>query len=238
MIPPVCRRAFPVLAVAALLFVGCEGSDSDSGSNISWNSPATATTKPASATPTTVAPGARTTATTQPSKQSTTQPTQPSSSGTTSGGSTSSSGNDSSTPPPASSPTVGDAVSYNSFHWDYGGTTKPRGARQSGVVISGLSFSKTGLSFTYQTDLSAWGHAYTDPAALACLFVKDNNGRWVGGKFDWISSSRRSRNFENIFNGYSQWSLANVPNPCQAAFVIASSDGKRRSNVLAGVWSR
>ena len=83
-----------------------------------------------------------------------------------------------------------------------------------------------------------WGPAFTIYLPLACLFVKDNSGRWVGGKFDWISSSRRSRNFENIFNGYSQWSLANVPNPCQAAFVIASADGKRRSNVLVGTWSR
>lgn len=233
MTSPDCRRALPALAVAILLFVGCEGSDSDSGSNISWNSPATTTTKPAAATPTSATPA------TGATSKSASQTAQAPSSGTTSGNTTSSSGDETppSTPPPSSS-TVGDAAPYNSFHWDYGGTTKPRGARQTGVVISGLSFSKTGLSFTYQTDLSAWGHAYADPAALACLFVKDNSGRWVGGKFDWISSSRRSRNFENIFNGYSQWSLANVPNPCQAAFVIASADGKRRSNVLVGTWSR
>ena len=47
-----------------------------------------------------------------------------------------------------------------------------------------------------------------------------------------------SRDFVNIYGGYGGWSLANVPNPCPAAFVIISSDGKKRSNVLVGSWSR
>ena len=220
MIPPVCRHILPCLAVAALLFVGCEDSDSKSKSSISWNSPTPTTTRPVATTPT----GNRktTTAASTPAAK----------------GSSDAKGSDS--PPAAepSTPTVGDAVPYSSFHWDYGGTTKPRGARQSGVAISGLRFSKGGLSFSFQKDLSAWGLSYENPGALACLFVQDSKGRWVGGKFDWISSSRRSRDFENIFSGYCNWSLANVPNPCQAAFVITSSDGKRRSNVLVGTWTR
>lgn len=68
--------------------------------------------------------------------------------------------------------------------------------------------------------------------------MQNNSGAWVGGKFDWISSSRRSRDFVNVYSGYAGWSLADVPNPCQAAFVIVSPDGKKRSNVIAGTWSR
>ena len=97
---------------------------------------------------------------------------------------------------------------------------------------------RRGVSFTYNHDLSAWGYSSGALGGVACLFVQKTNGQWVGGKFDWISSSRRSRGFENVFGGYAGWSLEGVPNPCAAAFVIVSPDGKRRSNVIAGTWSR
>ena len=67
--------------------------------------------------------------------------------------------------------------------------------------------------------------------------MQKSDGSWVGGKFDWISSSRRSRDFANVYGGYDGWSLAGVPSPCAAAFVIISPDGKRRSNVISGTWN-
>lgn len=133
---------------------------------------------------------------------------------------------------------VGDQESFSSFNFCYGGFNGSS-AVQSGVQISGLSFSRDGLSFSYTTDLSAWGLSYTDArGALACLFVQKSDGSWVGGKFDWISSSRTSRSFSGHVPGYNGWSLAGVPNPCNACFVIVSSDGRKRSNVLKGVWTR
>ena len=98
-------------------------------------------------------------------------------------------------------------------------------------------FSAGGVSFSYVKDLSAWGYAPGALGGIACLFVQKSNGQWVGGTFDWISSSRRSRDFNNLYIGYEGWSLEGVPNPCQAAFVIVSPDGKRRSNVIAGTWN-
>ena len=130
-----------------------------------------------------------------------------------------------------------DAVPHSSLDYRYGGFSG-RGASHSGVNISGLSFSKGGLSFRYDNNLSAWGFSSGQIGALACLFVQKTDGSWVGGKFDWISSSRTTRGFENIFHGYEGWSLAGVPNPCKAAFVIVHSDGRRRSNVIVGNWSR
>ena len=74
--------------------------------------------------------------------------------------------------------------------------------------------------------------------AVACLFVMDEDGRWIGGKFEWISSSRDTREFTNIHDGYNGWSLRDVPNPTEVAFVVFRKDGKKRSNILAATWER
>lgn len=132
-----------------------------------------------------------------------------------------------------------DAVPFELLHFDYGGFHPPTNCHRSAVELSGLKVKRDGLSFKYVEDLSHWGMAHTDySGALACLFVCDKDGRWVGGKFDWISSSRTTRDFENIYGGYNGWSLRNVPNPCPVAFVIVSVNGKRRSNVISGIWNR
>ncbi len=151
------------------------------------------------------------------------------------------------TTPPSVDPETGDATTpgvdsyldaapFGSFNWKYGGVNGG-GASHSGVNISGVRFAgKSGLSFTYVNNLSAWGLSNGDISSIACLFVLNNAGQWVGGKFDWISSSRTSRDFINVNEGYNGWTLADVPNPCQAAFVIVN--GKRRSNVIVGTWAR
>lgn len=138
---------------------------------------------------------------------------------------------------PGGEAAVGDEAPFGSFRWSYGGFNGAA-AQSTGVVISGLSLSKDSLSFSYVTDLSAWGLRRDDAGALACFFVQKGDGSWVGGKFDWISTSRSSRGLGHVRGGYNGWSLSGVPNPCQAAFVIVSSDGRKRSNVLSGTWTR
>jgi len=140
----------------------------------------------------------------------------------------------SSTAPAAS---AGDAVPFGSLSWSYGGFNGS-GAAASEVTLSGLNISGGGMSFTYVKDLSAWGLGGGDIGGVASLFVKNNAGKWVGGKFDFISSSRSSRSFTNINDGYNGWSLSDVPNPCEAAFVIVKADGSKRSNVIGGTWAR
>lgn len=131
-----------------------------------------------------------------------------------------------------------DDIYFGELDWCFGGF-KGDGADRDRVLICNLEMAKKGLRFIYLQDLSVWGMDYTDySGALACLFVCDNDGNWVGGKFDWISSSRNKRDFENIYTGYHGWSLRNVPNPCTAAFVIVSADGKKRSNVISAIWER
>ena len=220
------RRA--LLSAAALLlaaavplpFLGCEGSDSGGNGGGTWNEPVrvTTTTQPVVA-PTTTRPSSPTT-TRPPSAPTTTTP----SNNNGGGGGT-------------DGPVGADQVSFGSLHWTFGGRPNGAGARNGGVVISGARFAQNGVSFTYNRDLSAWGYSAGALGGIACLFVQKENGQWVGGKFDWISSSRRSRDFVNVYGGYGGWSLAGVPNPCNAAFVIVSPDGKRRSNVIVGSWS-
>ena len=131
----------------------------------------------------------------------------------------------------------GDQVAFSALSWSFGGVNG-HSAAPSDVTISGLRMGRDSLSFSYSKNLSAWGLSNGDAGALACLFVQRSDGSWVGGKFDWISSSRTSRSLENVFHGYGGWSLAGVPNPCPAAFVIVDGNAKRRSNVIAGTWSR
>ena len=132
-----------------------------------------------------------------------------------------------------------DSVPFELLHFDYGGFHPPTNCHRSAVELSRLKVKRDGLSFKYIEDLSHWGLAHEDyTGALACLFVCDRDGRWVGGKFDWISSSRTTRDFENIYDGYNGWSLRNVPNPCPVAFVIVHVKGKQRSNVIGSIWQR
>ena len=139
---------------------------------------------------------------------------------------------------PVAPGSAGDMVPYGALNWTYGGF-KCSGASQSGVTISGLSMNANALSFKYTTDLSAWGVSYGDHThALANLFVKNNAGKWVGGKIDWISSSRTSRDYHNVYGKYIGWTLHDVPNPCEAAFVIVHTGGKKRSNVITTTWHR
>ena len=136
-----------------------------------------------------------------------------------------------------------DAVDFSILNWEYGDFRAPTNSTRS-ATLSDLRMDRDGLRFKYVEDLSSWGLAKDQfeggphGGAYACLFVCDSNGRWVGGKFDWISSSRDSRDFENVYGGYGGWNLANIPNPCPAAFVIVSKDGKCRSNVISSMWQR
>ena len=213
------RTFLAAAVVPAVLFLGCESSDSgESGGT--WNEPP----KPTTTTQSAPKPVPTTRPSPTPTTRSAPTPT------TKNGGGGGNGGNGGA---------VGlDQVPFGSLKWTFGGRPNGSGARNGGVVISGARFSSNGISFTYVKDLSAWGYSSGALGGIACLFVRKENGQWVGGKFDWISSSRRSRGFENVRAGYEGWNLAGVPNPCQAAFVIVSPDGKRRSNVLAGTWSR
>lgn len=145
------------------------------------------------------------------------------------------------TPEPAVS--EADEAPFSQLKWVYGGFNGSGAEYSEGQpLIRSLTANKSTMYYAWAgPDLSRnarWGYSSGDPGAVACLFVQKADGSWVGGKFEWISTSRTSRGFENIYDGYNGWSLTGVPNPCKFAFVIVHPNGKQRSNTLVGTWQR
>ena len=99
-----------------------------------------------------------------------------------------------------------DAVDYSQLSWPWGGF-KGAGARLDAKArIFNLAVKASGMTYKWMQggceNLGA--SSREDAACLACLFVLID-GRWQGGKFDWISTSRTSRDFKNISEGYNGW---------------------------------
>lgn len=127
-----------------------------------------------------------------------------------------------------------DAVDYASLRWSMGGFNGARAVRHDGVEIGGLNVGRDGMSYRWVRggceQLGAGSKGDADHT-LACLFYLDASGKWQGGKFDWISTSRTTRDFKNIHSGYNGWNAAEFDAATEFAFVIVGTGG-RRSNVI------
>lgn len=126
-----------------------------------------------------------------------------------------------------------DAVDFSLLDWCWGGF-KGGGASLDGKArIMGLRVTSGGLSYSWMSggceNLGAPGK--DNAACIAALFCLVG-GKWQGGKFDWISTSRTTRGFKNIAEGYGGWDKSAVGKADKFAFVICSRDGKRRTNVI------
>lgn len=137
----------------------------------------------------------------------------------------------------AEEPAALDEGDFSAFRWQFGGVDGSR-AKLDKPRISKLKMGRDGLSFRWEVGLQAWGLADGEAGALACLFVTTEKGEIVGGKFDWISTSRSGRSLENALTGYNGWSLAGVGDKCTVFFVVVSASGKQRSNVITATWER
>ena len=125
-----------------------------------------------------------------------------------------------------------DAVDFASLDWCWGGFNGKNAKPVADVEIDSLKVSG---NLTYKwvrggcEKLGATSREDADHTICA-LFCK-LDGKWQGGKFDWISTSRLSRDFKNVRDGYGGWRKDAIEAAEAYAFVICSSDGKRRSNV-------
>ena len=52
------------------------------------------------------------------------------------------------------------------------------------------------------------------------------------GKFDWVSTSRETRDFKNIYEGYNGFDKDKFFNAKRHCFFVMSKDGKKRTNIL------
>ena len=119
-----------------------------------------------------------------------------------------------------------------SIAWRYGGVDGSKAAEDPATQIKDLKISGDGLRYAWaKGDLGNWGLSREDAGALACAFWWDGS-RWIGGKFDWISTSRTTRDFKNIREGYHGWDAGAFLAAKRRAFCILSKDGRKRTNLL------
>ena len=125
-----------------------------------------------------------------------------------------------------------DAVDFASLDWCWGAFQGGSAELVDGAEIGSLKVSG---NLTYKwvrggcEKLGATSREDADHTICA-LFCK-LDGKWKGGKFDWISTSRLSRDFKNVRDGYGGWRKDAIEAAEAFAFVICSKDGKKRTNV-------
>lgn len=115
----------------------------------------------------------------------------------------------------------------------YGGFIFQKAVEDKSAQIEGLKLTKDGMSYSWKkgSGLHGWGLAPTDAKAIAVLVVKKaGESKFSGGKFDWISQSRKTRDFKNIKDGYGGWPKNAIDTAKEVAFCIVSSNGKKRTN--------
>ena len=127
-----------------------------------------------------------------------------------------------------------DGVDFARLSWDWGGFNGSGAALVQEAQIGSLSVSTSGLRYSWVSGgceaLDA-ANSHENANCIAALFVLDDTGTWRGGKFDWISTDRLTRDFKNIETAYNGWAPDAVKTAKAYAFLIVSKDGKRRTNV-------
>ena len=136
-------------------------------------------------------------------------------------------------PAPAAEATGADGVDFAALEWAYGGFNGKSAKPVAGVEIGSLKVTADGMSYKWIAGgCEKLGASSREDAGatIAALFVR-SGGKWRGGKWEWISTSRTTRSFANIEEGYNGWPRDAIATAEAYAFVICSKDGKRRSNV-------
>lgn len=138
--------------------------------------------------------------------------------------------------PDIDSPNQDDQVPYHLLHYTMGGF-KGNGVPIGNSRIADLAVNKRGNVMSYKWlngGCNEFGAKNVMDAnyAYACLFFKGADGQWVGGKFDWISTNRLTRDFNNIQSGYVGWNAQGFNSATEFCFCIVGVDGKARTNTI------
>lgn len=135
---------------------------------------------------------------------------------------------------PAQAPAVeADEEDFNALDWCWGGFGGGGATPAEGCRISNLRVGGGKLSYDWADGSCAplGEESRGDAVCIAALFCLGEDGKWRGGKFEWIGTSRTSRSLGNC-DGYHGWQMSAVDAAQAYAFVIVSKDGRRRSNVI------
>lgn len=112
--------------------------------------------------------------------------------------------------------------------WCYGGFDGSRASISEDAVLASATLKGDTLSFEWEKgDCRNLGATSKTDArhTVACLFLEDG----AGGKFEWVSTSRKTRSVKNIKAGYGEWPKTALARGGKLWFCIAGSDGKLRT---------
>lgn len=127
-----------------------------------------------------------------------------------------------------------DEVDFSALDWCWGGFNGKKAELVSGAQIGSLKVTGDGMSYKWvrggceQLDKNC---SHKDPCCTCALFCFVD-GKWVGGKWEHISSDRTTRAFSNIKDGYGGWDASALSKATEFAFVILDDGAKRRTNVI------
>ncbi len=124
-------------------------------------------------------------------------------------------------------------VSFGDAEWCYGGYTPDSLSKGS------FTYKVTGGTTNSITSSNGgdWGVASGRNAAfIVCLFVKQSKG-WRGGKFDWISQNRTSRDLKNVYSGYGGWCSEGVAKGKPFKACVVDEKGKKWSGMSGGTFN-
>jgi hypothetical protein len=127
-----------------------------------------------------------------------------------------------------------DEVDHRMFVWNLGDIYphNDKLSQDHDTQIQSLHVSDDNLSFSWKKgSLSNWGYKYNEKGAVACLFY-NVCGQWVGGRFDWVSTSQLHIPLTNILNNYYGWDYRFINNAREFAFFIMDPSGRVRTNII------
>ena len=119
--------------------------------------------------------------------------------------------------------------------WSYGRVDGSKAVESEEARIGSFRMSKNGMSYRWEKGgCEALGAKDRSDYSrtLACAFYFDETANaWVGGKFDFVSTSRTTRSWNNVNDGYRGWKPEKFWAAKRHAFCILSVDGKKRTNL-------
>ena len=125
-----------------------------------------------------------------------------------------------------------DEIKFDKLQWVYG-PHNGSNAKLDYPRLSDLKFNGSRVYYNWVLDMSGWNIPYTEHRDSYCAVFFKRNGRWEGGMFDWVSSSRSDRELKHV-NSYENWPSSGIKLPFKGeiAFVVVHKNGQKRSNVV------
>ena len=102
-------------------------------------------------------------------------------------------------------------------------------------TLSGLTFDGKAFRYKQSAGTAKWTPRTGEKNLnqYACFFVK-RNGVWTGGKFDWSSETRNSRDKTNIAAGYTGGIVPKAGE--EVRFCLMDLNGTKRTNAPRVIW--